>query len=333
MDIQQFLTNLIQDKSEYVMTREDETSLRIEGLVKFIYKKINLSKYKASSTSKDYEQKIIDKIELSINHRLPIHFSLPFGAAKSPYQPTAPEIDWAEVMNIAYIREYLKPIAKVYEYGVIIEYISVGVFEEKMNRIPQEDINKYDNEFTALIKYYQDYLPKNFQLKYSRVGDKYEKIELERLIDIKVSQLRKSWNNQNPEIIEYKLLRAKRNCMWKKEEKDLDKLLLQSALVHDSFCSECWAAQNSPWDQKNMITLGHNYTAGWAIHVRSTPGSSVNFWSGTGVLLKRDNVLTPSVLSFSQYEKVKKLIKEIKLTIFPKELGINLSKISVIIEK
>lgn len=331
MTIQQFLTKLIQDKNDYVMSKEDETLLRIEGLKNLIYKKLNLSKYKASATSKDYEQKVLDKIELCINHNLPIHFTLPFGAAKSPYQPTAPGVDWAEVMNIAYIREYLKPIAKVYKYGVKLEYISVGVFEEKMNRIPQKDVDIYDKEFAALIKYYQDFLPKNFHLNYSRVSDKYEKNELERLIDIKVYQLRKAWNNQSPETIEYKLLRAKRNCKWEESEKDLGKILLQSALVHDSFCSECWTAQNSPWDQKDMITLGHNYTSGWAIHVRSTPGSSVNFWSGTGALIKKGDNFIPTVLSNSQYTKLIDNFKHEKVSIFSDKTYLNLRTIPVVV--
>lgn len=333
MDVQQFLTSLIQDKSEYALSKEDETLLRTEGLVKFIFRKLSLAKYKASATSKDYEQKILEKIELCVNHRKPIHISLPFGAAKSPYQPTAPGIDWGEVLNIAYIRDYLKPIAKAYKYGVTLEYISVGVFEEKMNRIAQTDVDLYDRQFTQLIAYYQKYLPKNFELKYTRVADLYDKAELSRLIDVKVDQLAKNWLKNDQKVRDYKLARAKRNCVWKPDEKDLDKTWLQSIFVHDAFCSECWTLENSPWDHKDMITLGHSYTAGWAIHVRSTPGSSVNFWSGTGVLVKRGEKYTPSVLSFSQYAKVKDQVIEKKVEILPKELGESVEKIPVLAEQ
>ncbi|KKU46967.1 MAG: hypothetical protein UX62_C0002G0022 [Microgenomates group bacterium GW2011_GWA2_46_7] len=332
MDAQKYLTSLIQDKSEYLLSKEDETLLRTEGLVRFIFRKLSLAKYKASSTSKDYEQKILDKIELCVNHQKPIHISLPFGAAKSPYQPTAPGIDWGEVLNIAYIRDYLKPIAKVYKYGVILEYISVGVFEEKMNRIPKKDVDLYDRQFTKLVAYYQEYLPKNFELRYTLVADLYDKKELSRLIDIKVEQLAKNWLKNDQKVRDYKLARAKRNCIWQPDEKDLDKIWMQSIFVHDAFCSECWSLENSPWDHKDMITLGHNYTAGWAIHVRSTPGSSVNFWSGTGVLLKRGENLTPSVLSFSQYEKAKSQIRVEKISILPKELGDNVAQIPVLAE-
>jgi len=330
MKTNDFLLQLIQDKSEYSLTKEDETLLRTQGMGQFIFRKLELAKFKASATTKDYQQKVLDKIELCINHRKPIHITLPFGATKSPYQPTAPGIDWAEVMNIAYVREYLKPIAKAYKYGVVLEYISVGVFEEMMNRIPQKHVDLYDQQFGELIKYYQQYLPKNFSLKYSRVADAYDQKELQRLIEIKVDQLAKNWEKTEQSVREYKLVRAKRNCLWKPEEQNLEKIWLRSVFVHDAFCSECWTLDNSPWDRKFMITIGNNYTAGWAIHIRSTEGSSVNFWSGTGALLKKNEKYIPTVLSFSQYEDVKDKIKLEKVAIFEPKMGKNLQEIPVI---
>lgn len=330
MNITTYLTQLIEENSEYSLTREDQNLLRIEGIKQFIFRKLNLAKYKASATTKDYEQKILDKIELCINHKKPIHISLPFGAAKSPYQPTAPGVDWAEVLNIAYIRDYLKPIAKAYKYGVILEYISVGVFEEQMNRIPQADVDLYDQQFTRLIEYYQDFLPKNFTLKYTRVADLYEKNELDRLIEIKVEQLANNWLKTDEKVREYKIIRAKRNCLWKPSEKNLEKIWLRSVFVHDAFCSECWTLENAPWDHKDMITLGHNYTAGWAIHVRSVAGSSVNFWSGTGVIIKKGEEFIPSVLSCTQYEKVHDQIKMEKIGVFDPKFGKNLQVIPVV---
>ncbi len=219
MKLDDFLIQKIQDKQDYSLTKEDETLLRTEGLKVFIFRKLNLARYKASAMTKDYEQKVLDKIELCINHRKPIHISLPFGATKSPYQPTAPGIDWAEVLHLTYMREYLRPIAKAYPHGVILEYISVAVFEEQMNRIPQRDIDLYDRQFTQLIGYYQNYLPANFRLQYTRVADMYDATELSRLIELKVAQLAENWSKTDEKIREYKLVRAKRNCLWKPSEK------------------------------------------------------------------------------------------------------------------
>lgn len=311
MQINKFVESYIKSKSDYKISPDDEKVIKFEGVFKFILNKLNSTKFRAQTTSEDYQQKVEDKIKLSINHRLPIHIVLPFGATKNPNLITAPHIDWAEVFDLAYIREYLSPIAKVYKYGVILEYISVGIFEEKVNNIPQKDVDLYDKEFTSLIKFFQKHLPKNFKLKYSRVSDTFNKKEIERLIDLKKDELRKNWNRQDKETIERKLFRAKRNCLYNQNSKNLNSILMESALGHDAFCSEAWTSKTAPWDEKNMITLGHNYTNGWAIHVRSTPGSSVNFWSGIGVLEDRGGKFIPTVLSPNQYkDSQKKLINK-----------------------
>lgn len=78
-----------------------------------------------------------------------------------------------------------------------------------------------------------------------------------------------------------------------------------------------------------MITLGHNYTSGWAIHVRSTNGSSVNFWSGIGVIEEKKDQFTLTILSTNQYEKVKEKVKKIKNNIFNTRFK-NLSQVIMI---
>ena len=332
MKLNDFVTNYIKNKKDYRISPDEEKTIKFEGVGKYIFNKLNSTKYRAQSTSKDYLEKISDKILLSINHRIPIHLSLPFGATKNPYLPTAPGIDWGEVFNIAYIREYLAPIAKAYKYGVILEYISVAVFEEKVNRISQKDVNFYDREFTNLIKFYQKYLPDNFQLKYTRVSDLINQKEINRLIDLKKDELRKKWNEQSKDVIEQKLFKAKRNCVYDPKDKNVNQILIESALGHDAFCSECWTIDVAPWDKKDMITLGHNYTTGWAIHVRSTPGSSVNFWSGTGVLVERSNKYLPTVLSPMQYRDSSSKISTRRAKIFSKIFS-NLTTLPIFEEK
>ena len=309
MNIQTVIAEYIENSSEYKLTDEELKTIKHEGINKFIFNKLNSSKYRASAIADDYKQKVIDKIALCINHETPIHITLPFGATKSPYLPTAPNIDWSEVFNIAYIRDYLKPIAGAYNMGVILEYVSVAVFEEKVNRIPQKDTDVYDSQFTKLIEFYQQYLPKNFQLKYSRVSDEIPREKIEHQIDIKKEELRRNWEKQSKEVRDYKLCRARRNAIFDSNDENAEGVVFEAALAHDSFCSECWTTDTAPWDKKHMITLGHTYTKGWAIHVRSAPGSTINFWSGTGVIVGKNNKLTPTVLSTSQYNNIKQNIQ------------------------
>jgi len=309
MNIQNFTTSYIENSSAYELTSEEQKIIQHEGLNRFIFNKLNSSKYRSTSIDKDYKQKIIDKINLCLNHEIPIYITLPFGATKNPYLPTAPNIDLAEVFNIAFIREYLKPIAKAYKHGVILEYISVAVFEEQVNRIPMEDTDLYDSQFTKLIEFYKHYVPENLHLIFSRVGDLISRDKIEQQIALKKEELRKQWENLPKDVRDYKLFRAKRNVLFDTNEKNSESLILEAVLGHDAFCSECWSTDPAPWDKKHMITLGHTYTSGWAIHVRSVPGSTINFWSGTGVLVEKGNKITPTVLSPSQYNNLRSNIK------------------------
>lgn len=332
MDVKIFLDHLVKNRSEYELTAEDEKLIRHEGIREFIFRKLASSKYRAQDLGEDFAKKIKDKIDLCVNHEIPIHTTLPFGATKNPYLPTAPGVDWAEVFNLAYIREYLAPIARAYERGVILEYISVAVFEEKVNHIPQKDSDLYDREFRQLVTFFQKYLPKNFKLEFSRVTDTIPREVAERQLDLKMAALAKTWADQSAEVQERKLFRAKRNCLVTAKDKDVDKVLLWSALGHDAFCSECWTTEAAPWDKKTMITLGHNYTTGWAIHVRSARGSSVNFWSGSGVLEHRGGEFIPTVLSPNQYKELESKIKTEKVNLFPKGFK-NLSTVPILATK
>ncbi|KKU56834.1 hypothetical protein A3H89_05390 [Candidatus Amesbacteria bacterium RIFCSPLOWO2_02_FULL_48_11] len=331
MTTSQFLSQLVKDTNKYSLTESDNKTIQREGIKKFIFYRLNSTKYRAQATSEDYLQKVIDKISLSVDCREPLHITLPFGATKNPYLPTAPGIDWAEVFNIAYIREYLAPIAAAYEHGVLLDYISVAAFEERVNNIPQRDINKYDHQFTQLINLFQKYLPNNMQLSYSRVSDKIPQKELIRRINIIVTRLRKSWNNQPKEVRDRKLFRAQRNCLYDPKAKNIETILLKSALGHDAFCSESWTTKAAPWDEKDMIALGHSYTTGWAIHVRSSRGSSVNFWSGVGILAKRAGEYIPTVYSPRQLETIKHRLKQETAGIFTKSIS-KLSQIPILYE-
>jgi hypothetical protein len=149
-----------------------------------------------------------------------------------------------------------------------------------------------------------------------RVEDAIPREKIEAQLEIKMKELKKSWKKQPQSVIDYKLLRAKRNSLWGEEDKDIEEKILKSALGHDAFCSECWTLDSAPWDKKDMITLGHTYTKGWAIHIRSAKGSTVNFWSGIGALICNNNHLDPTVLSPIQFKDNSNNIKKTEVEIF-----------------
>ena len=186
----------------------------------------------------------------------------------------------------------------------------------------------YDNEFNKLIKHYQKFLPSNLKMNFVRLTDQLEKKHMLKMIDKKVIELNKNWMKNSEDIRNNKIMRAKRNCNLGLDDKHYDKKILQSIFVHDAFCSECWTLETAPWDKKDMITLGYRYTDGWAVHIRSARGSTVNFWSGIGALQKKGEDLIPTVLSFKQHEEIKNKLKLEKVDYFNQTFK-NLSHIPV----
>lgn len=317
MTVDNFLTNLITNKQPYALTAEDKKTIQFEGIEKYIYKKLNNSKYKCTKTTDDYDKIVLEKIHYCVQNNLPIHLDLSTGATKNPNAVTAPGIDWAEVFNVALLRDYLKPIAAAYKNGVALDYFSVAMFEEKVNHIPERDSELYDKQFTELIKVYQNYLPENFTLRYSRLSDRCDKKAVDNAMDDLIAKLREAWPQLSEEVRQEKLMRAERNILFTGKETNRAEVILTAALAHDAFCGEGWCKGITPiWYEKDDISLGHRYTAGWAIHVRSAQASTINFWSGTGILMQKGDSYIPNILSPKQYKDVEAKLVGTKVEFF-----------------
>ncbi len=317
MKAQDFIENLIRNDINYSLTNEDQKTIQFEGIEKFIYKKLNSGKFRATKTSDDYDRVVKEKISLCLSKNIPIHLDLSTGATKNPNSVTAPGIDWAEVFNIALLREFLRPISAAYAPGVNLDYFSVAMFEEKVNHISNEDVALYDRQFSELVNYFQNYFPNNFRLQYKRLSDISPKEKVFSAMDRGIEELGKNWDKLPEATRQEKLMRAERNIKFEENVENKEEIILNSALAHDAFCNECWTDEVSPiWYEKDDISLGHRYTTGWAIHVRSAQASTVNFWSGVGVLVEKGKGFITSVLSPKQFEELKPKIRKETVGIF-----------------
>lgn len=333
MNIQNYLENLIKNKASYVLSKEDIKKIKFEGVEKYIFSKLSSSKYKASSISEELKEGTIKKIHYCVENNKPIHVTIPFGGYKKWQLPTAPLPDWSEVFNLIYLREHLTPICNAYEPGVMLEYFSDEIFVSRMNNIPQEDLDKYNQGFTELIEFLQDYFPPNFQIKYSKIRDFISQEELMKSFNKDIPELRQKFENLTKEEQEYRLKKAERNYKGglqylSSEEKRT--ILLDSSLVHDAFIFGDWD-KNIPWAfDKDMIPVGFRYTGSWGIHIRSSWSSTVQFWVGIGVLKIKENKIIPSILTFEQYQRISSNLRTETVQIFPKRFT-NLTKILVIL--
>lgn len=332
MSAQEFITNYIKDFLPYELTTEDKKIIEFEGISEYIYRKFTSSKFRASKVDDVYNKVLKTNIAYCVENEIPIIVNYGFGGTKNPHTPYAPHIDWAEVFNVFFLREYLKPIAAAYNPGVVLEYFSVALFQEFVNFIPQEDTNTYEKEFKALVEFANNFYPKNLAVKYSSLEDTHDKQEIIEFMKKDVERRRKEWDKQSQDVIDTKLMRAERNAKINSDEPDFMEKRLHSALAHDAFGPEEWATIPVKWNNPDVIALGNNYTEGWAIRVKSAPGSIINFWAGTGILEKKGNSFLPKTLSSKQYSELllaDQKIMHVPLNMFDKGLAI-LNKIPVL---
>jgi hypothetical protein len=311
MDPNAYIKNLVETVPAYNLSSDDKKCIQFEGVEKYIYNKLASNKFRNSAIPEALSDSIKKSVKYCISNKLPIHIMFPFGAYKRWNLPTHPGIDFAEVFNMALLREYLAPIAAGYEHGVILHYYSVELFVERNNHIPQENINFYEHEFLELMKVFTPFLPKNMQFKFTNLREEISQEDALNAVDIKVEELRKNWINIPEKDKELKIKRAKVNCKVDSNSEEYEKVILEAVFVHDAFSSQCWDKGGKVvWiTGPDMITIGNSYTGSWGIHIKSSQTSRVNFWVGFGALIQTKNSFLPTILSQEQYtEKEQKLV-------------------------
>ncbi|MCC7304056.1 hypothetical protein IT418_01415 [bacterium] len=292
-----------------VLTGEEQKQIQFEGVVSYILKKINSSKYKQSKfpqvVSEKVEKIVVDAVK---NHR-PIYFSIPFGGFKKWQLPHYPNIGWEEIFNIIQLRNFAVEIAKGYEPGVVIHYFSDEIFIARMNNMSQKDLDTYNNQFNLAVAYIQQFAPSNVMLRYSKIRDELSQQEILKRFDKGIVELKKSWKTTPKDLQEMKLNKTARNYKIDEKNKyskvDLKNIYFESTLVHDAFTDTEWE-QGTMWAfQPYMIPVGFRYTKTWGINLKSSPTSTVQFWVGYGILEAKDEKFSPKTLTFNQYEAIK----------------------------
>ena len=316
MNVQNFVTDYVSQKSPYIESINDRKRLQFSGVEALIYDKLSSSKFRSSKIPLELQQKIIEKVHHCVGHNLPIHITVPFGGYKKWQLPSAPHIDFAEVFNLLLLREYLSPIAALYDHGVLLEYFSDEIFVSSMNNIPQHDLDTYNNEFAILINFLKPHFPNNFQCKFSKIRDFISQEDLFKRFDEIKKDLRKKWNNITQDEQQRRLAKARRNYKGDADEQTI----FESNLTHDAFIFGDWDA-GIPWAfDKDMIAIGFRYTKTWGIPLMSSRSSATQFWVGTGAIKMINKEFVPTILTYEQYLKASPFLKTCAISFFPKTL-------------
>ncbi len=155
--IQSYLENRQKTCSEYSLTDSDKEEIATSGIESYIFKKLSTKK----------------AIHISITENRPIQAVYFLGGYKLYRLPSSPEADWAEFFNIAYVLEYLAPIAAAYKPGVILSYYTHTLLMEKHDNLDTTEINTYMNSFQTVINSFLKYTPLNMTVRIWRDADLY----------------------------------------------------------------------------------------------------------------------------------------------------------------
>ncbi len=232
------------------------------------------------------------------------------------------------MFTLKFLTEWVTPVVAVHKPGVIIEFISEGVVVPRMNNYPDEAIEQYSKNFTALVDIYRRHLPVNIDFRFFCVGDKYDKKKIIEEVEKLLPKSWDKWNSYSETEKEIELKRSRRSVFWKGKE-DLTKLsesekekrIIESRLIElayytvearpeflgdyftrDNHIPICFSYGLSPDNSDHWITLGSTYA------------SAVDYWIGRGIVEERSNVFINRIVSKDQYEKVKEDLQSYKVS-------------------
>jgi pyoverdine/dityrosine biosynthesis protein Dit1 len=277
-----------------------EKKVKQEGtLADFIYEIIMSKKFRKYSMNPEAYPKIHEAIELNIKNNEPIKIVIPFGSYKLYKFEESPEPDWAELFAMIYYAYWLKPITDVYKPGVWFDFCADDAILELMNKIPEEDTNKYKKIFRELIEFIKLYLPDNFKYTFSPVGERYSSKE-EFLADLNY-QINILEKNGATSMTEKEIRRMKINIKTDNKE---DINLEENHIIHDAYMNI--DKRRSYHKTPDRISISATpFGKRTSIPVGTTKTSAVQFQVGIGVLGKHKDSLIEYIYSFSQLEKSK----------------------------
>lgn len=293
-----------------------------------ILSKVLSKKYRKNMADQPAVNTAKKAIKLAIEAGKPIRLMLFFGGNKLWRLEEAPNIDWGELFSLLYYISWAKSIARVYEPGVIFEYFSMDICIERMNNIPHEQTDQYNDGFIKMLEWAKPYIPARVIIKYTRYGDLYKsRDDFYRELNISKQEWLKNNDGKLPELNDAKRrateLNVKlstdqdRDLQWR-EKVELEHRGLFGTKTGGAYMNDPSLIPNCPTWYSGFIATG------------STKRSLAKFWVGVGALEPSNDgynqiILTPKQLETVDFEWVDTNIKGL--------VGKNFSRIRVLKNK
>lgn len=287
--------------NELKSTNKVENFSSKKELSDFICKTILSKKFRKYSIIPEYIEHIKRVVDESIENNEPIKFSFPFGGYKLWRLEETPEVDWAELFTFMYYTKWLKPVAEVYKPGVIFDFASDDMVIERMNNIPNKDMEEYKRSFEDLVKFLEKYILENIKFTFTPISSLYTSEEFEKDLADKIEKKKIEFcgfpklGDKERRMVE---LNVKLNpgqdedLLWKEKIE----------LLHQAYYT---VDKRKPYNRAKdkILVFPTPVKDGKVVAVGTTKTSVAKFWVGIGVLKKNDNKYIEYILSPSQINK------------------------------
>ncbi len=334
MEVQKYLEDQLKLAGKYQLTDDDKKVLE-QGVAVFAMKKLMSKRFRKWKLDPACVERCQKAVELQIEKNEPIKVIYFQGGYKLWRFPTSPEADWAEFFNIAYVLNYLAPLATAYKPGIDLTYYCHTLLMETHDNLTTEEIKAYMDSLQNLFNEFGKHTPKNIKMSILRDADIYSREEyfeaLEKGKD-KAAEDIKSW--QETKVKDFERM-AQLNIKWNGRE-DWTKLneKEKQQKIHLAALYEQAATSNLPKVMDTVkapnIVLLFTKASPIFIGIGSTYTSMAKHWVGYGVLEVHKDTYIPRILTPSQYEKTK--TKTCTTPAITLNLGTNFSKVQVFSE-
>lgn len=296
-----------------------QSFLSQDQLVDFIFKTIMSKKFRKFSVSEEYQKQVKEAIERSVSKNEPIQFVFVFGGYKLWRLEETPDVDWAELFALMYYAKWLKPIAEVYEPGLVFDFCSDEIIVGRMNNISEAETESYTNGFAMLLDFLRQYVPENMKFILTPVRSLYTPAEFEEDLKEKIALMEKKLGGL-PALDERHKHMVEMNVRLKPGQ-DSDPLWREKVeLMHQAYYT---VSRRRPYARSKDKILVFCMPILNCIPVGTTKTSVAKFWVGVGALKPKadeysEYVLTPSQLEGSKFEFVPVSIKGLSSKNFQK---------------
>lgn len=288
-----------------------------------IYRAVTSGKWRRSKMDRYSENDTREKIQVALDLKNDIEFSVPFGGYKSYRFPSYPHVNWADVFAVNHLRKYGVFVKRSYPYPVKISFSYCSGVLNKVNNMPLQDQETYLGEFEKLIDMFSD---SQVQFSLYDVASAYGSLgavldELEK----NYIRIEEQWAYMPNEHLEKRLASAERNLQISGVE-DLTSLN-NSSLAERIKRSAiyCEALDNLKQRRSfnkfsSRIQLVNIRGPQPSIHISSCETSANHFSVGEGVVERRSNRYLQRIITSRLFNsdlskgKIKKLATDRELS-------------------